>query len=406
MPNKLNQKQIDKIQKLSSDWKTNKEIADILGIWKTSVYKYINDLDIKEQEKEKNKEKQQVVSSTKRELDEWIKQDSYMLDLDKKNVKNELSILKKKYDKLLSDIEDKDKMYKTWGELQNNNNNSIKIEKDKSKSETESTAVLVASDWHIEEIVNPETVNYLNEYNPDIAKQRAIKFWQNWLKMVDMLANEEKINNVVIALLGDFISWYIHPELMEENPMSPTEAILYVKSLITWWIDMFLKNSNYDMTIVTAFGNHWRIWEKKKISTWRKNSYEWMMYNLIAQQYENEDRIKFKIEKWYHNYLNVYDNVLRFHHWDNIKYQWWVGGITIPMNKAIAQWNKAKKADYDVAWHWHQMKDWGIWLTNGSLIWYWPYAESIKADYEDPKQLMFLINNKYGKTITAPIVLT
>jgi hypothetical protein len=101
-----------------------------------------------------------------------------MLDLDKKNVKNELSILKKKYDKLLSDIEDKDKMYKTWGELQNNNN-SIKIEKDKSKSETESTAVLVASDWHIEEIVNPETVNYLNEYNPDIAKQRAIKFWQN-----------------------------------------------------------------------------------------------------------------------------------------------------------------------------------------------------------------------------------
>jgi hypothetical protein len=45
-------------------------------------------------------------------------------------------------------------------------------------------------------------------------------------------------------------------------------------------------------------------------------------------------------------------------------------------------------------------------MINGSLIGYGPYAESIKADYEEPKQAMFLINNKYGKTISAPILVT
>ena len=44
------------------------------------------------------------------------------------------------------------------------------------------------------------------------------------------------------------------------------------------------------------------------------------MYNLIADQYVDNDRVKFKIEKGYHNYINVYDTVLRNHHGDWIRY--------------------------------------------------------------------------------------
>jgi hypothetical protein len=92
-------------------------------------------------------------------------------------------------------------------------------------------------------------------------------------------------------------------------------------------------------------------------------------------------------------------------HGDMIKYQGGVGGITIPMNKAIWQRQKAKHADLYNSWHRHQLRDWWLWVTNGSVIWYGNYSENIKADYEDPKQLMFLFNSKYGKTITSPIIL-
>ncbi len=351
-----------------------------------------------------DKQKLKLIDNlTPKQLKDVLADNNYLLDIDKSNAKKELAILKKKYAEVLKVIEQQDNMYKIFDEVARKKSD-VKINKILNIDKTESTAVMLASDRHIEETVNPETINYLNEYNPEIAKQRAEKFWNNWLHLIDMMAKEEKIGNVVVWLLGDFISWYIHDELMEENSMSPTESILYVKQLITSWIDMFLKNSPYNMTLVTAFWNHWRTTDKKRISTGRKNSFERMMYNIIAQQYENNNRVQMKVEKGYHNYLNVYDKVLRFHHWDWMKYQGWVGWITIPVNKSIAQWNKAKHADIDCFWHRHQLKDWGYWISNGSLIGYWPYAESIKADYEEPKQAMFLINSKYGKTISAPIL--
>jgi len=44
-------------------------------------------------------------------------------------------------------------------------------------------------------------------------------------------------------------------------------------------------------------------------------------------------------------------------------------------------------------------------VSNGSLIWYNAYAESIKADFEKPAQAFFLVDKKRGKTIQAPISL-
>lgn len=345
-----------------------------------------------------------VIVAVRKELKEWLNQDNYLLDIDKKNAKNELNSLKKKYEQVLKELEINKERGK-YIDVASWNNDKIKIDKPKGNWKSESTAVLVASDWHLEESIDADQINWLNEFNLDIAEERAKTFFANGLKMVDMLAPEEKINNVVLALLGDFISGYIHSELKENNNLSPTQAILMFKKLVTSGIDYFLNNSSYDMTIVTAFWNHWRTTEKKQISTGWKNSFERMMYNILADEYKEEDRIKFKVEKGYHNYLQIYDKLLRFHHWDWMKYQGWVWWITIPVNKAIAQRNKAKTADLDVFWHRHSLKDWGNFVCNGSLIWYWPYSEAIKADFEEPKQAFFLINSKFWKTITAPIFL-
>ena len=42
----------------------------------------------------------------------------------------------------------------------------------------EAAVVLVASDWHVEENVDPAKVSYLNEFNIDIAKSRAETFFR------------------------------------------------------------------------------------------------------------------------------------------------------------------------------------------------------------------------------------
>ena len=385
MTKKLSNDKIQEIFQLSSSGKTQWEIWELLGVSRATVNRYLVKL-------------KQWVSD---EIVNELKQDDYVKDIDKSELNKNYTILKKKYNDLLDVQWTNNKMEEVRQKTQRHGKD--RIEKSKDTKGSESTANIVLSDRHIEEVIDPTTINWINEYNPAIAKERATKVFQNGLKLVDMMAKDENIKNVNFMLLGDFISWYIHPELLENNEMSPTEAILYFKDLVTAWLDMFLRESDYDINVITAFGNHWRTTDKKRISTGWKNSYERMMYVLIAQQYMGNDRIKFKIEKGYHNYYQVYDKMLRNHHWDGIRYQGGVGWITIPLNKAIWQRNKVKKADYDVIWHRHQHRDTGNAIVNWSLIGYWPYAESIKADFEEAKQAFFLLNDKFWKTISAPL---
>lgn len=142
--------------------------------------------------------------------------------------------------------------------------------------------------------------------------------------------------------------------------------------------------------------------QKMRIATAYKNSFEWLMYHTLADLYQGTNA-EFQISNSYHNFFEVYGRTIRFHHGDAIRYGGGVGGITIPVHKAISQWNKSRTAYLDVFGHWHQELDGGSFIANGSLIGYGPYALSIKASPEPPQQACFLIEKTRGKTIVAPV---
>lgn len=342
----------------------------------------------------------------------WIlKQEPIQSDLhaiiaeDRKEIKEkrEERNVKDKYKELLIKMDDLESQVEALTEMKEHKPNKLEIKPTIIKSEA--TAVILAGDWHIDEVVDPTTVNNLNEYNPTIAEQRAKSFFKNSLRLTDIMAKDVKLENIVMALLWDFITWYIHPELVEWNSSSPTEAILKFQDIMTSWINYILDNSNYKLNLVCKFWNHWRTTDKSRISTGFKNSFEWMIYHILATQFKDNPRINFIIENWYNTYFKIYDYTLRFHHWDQINYWWWVWGITIPLNKAIWQWNKAKHTDLDCLWHWHQTISGKNFMINWSMIWYNAYWIKVKWDYEKPQQTFFLIDKNFWRTITAPIFL-
>lgn len=155
---------------------------------------------------------------------------------------------------------------------------------------------------------------------------------------------------------------------------------------------------------VVNFTGNSRITQKIHNATEVGNSLEGLMYHNMAMCFENEPRVQFVIGEGYHTYLTIYDKLVRFHHGHAIKYKGGVGGVYIPLNSAITQWNKAKFAYLDVLGHWHQQRDGGNFMINGSIIGYSAYSLFIKAEYEEPKQLFFLIDRDRGKTIVAPIL--
>lgn len=270
-------------------------------------------------------------------------------------------------------------------------------------SGSEATAFLIASDWHTEEIVEGRSISYLNEYNENIAKKRADNFFRNGTRLVNIFRNYGNIKTIVLALLGDFITGNIHEENVETARLQPTFAILEVKTMLISGIYHILQNTDCDIILVCSSGNHARITKDRRHATEAGHSLEYVMYEWIADHFRAEKRVKVMNSDSYHTYLNVYGDSIRFHHGHDLKYNGGVGGIYIPVNKAIAQWNKAKKADLDVFGHWHQQRDGGNFISNGSLIGYNAYALSIKADYEAPKQTFFLWDKKRKKSVVAPI---
>jgi hypothetical protein len=268
------------------------------------------------------------------------------------------------------------------------------------------TAVAVASDWHWGEVIEADDVNGLNEFNSKIAKERAEAFFVNTLKLVKLNQNGIKIDNIVLAILGDMISGNIHAELMENNEMLPVDQILEVQNVIASGIKM-LRDAGLNVLCVCHSGNHGRATEQRRVSTEAGNSFEYLMYHNIAKLFENDKKVNFIIPRSYLSYVDINGFVVRFHHGHALKFAGGVGGLFIPSYKAIFNWNVSRKADLDVFGHFHQFRDGKLFVSNGSLVGWNAFATAIKAQFEKPTQAFFLIDEgRKEKTVTAPIFLT
>lgn len=275
---------------------------------------------------------------------------------------------------------------------------TIEIRKDKGKSRA--TAIAMASDWHFEEEVRPEGINNLNEFNMEIAKKRANTFFERTLKLLTICRRDTQIDTMIVAALGDFIAGWIHEDLI--SSITPPEALVMVFEEWLAGLQFWLDNADLkEIVFVGSCGNHGRITKKPQYKKSQEKNYEWLIYQFLAKWFANtkqKTRIKFILPKGYFNRVTIYGRVLRLHHGDGIRYQGGVGGIHIPLRKAIAQWNKAQHADLDLLGHWHSRQIGQDYVVNGSLVGYNEYAERIKADFEHPLQCFFIIHSKYGKT--------
>ena len=269
--------------------------------------------------------------------------------------------------------------------------------------------LIVASDWHVEEDVDPRKVHGRNEFNPKIATARAQAFARNALRLIDLSAADSRVTKVLVGLLGDFISGSIHDDLIEGNHLGPAEAICFAQDLLAGVIRFWLEESPYEFEFVCVGGNHGRMTHKKRIQTAAENSLEFFMYHSLAKEFRDETRVRFSICPGTMAYAHLFGGyVLRFVHGDSIGYNGGVGGLTIPLRKRISGWDKARPAALTVLGHFHQRLDGGDFLVNGSLIGYNEFAQEFGFSPEEPQQQFALIHSRRGgtKSVVAPIWVT
>ncbi len=275
-----------------------------------------------------------------------------------------------------------------------------------SQGKSEACPVIMLSDWHFEENIDPRTINGLNEYNLEIAEQRWVRCIQNSMKLVHKERHSSEVKQVVVWLGGDFITGYIHEELEESNYLSPVQAVRFAKKRIISALDFYAQHGNFERIVVVCnYGNHGRTNKKPRVSTGHKNSYEWMMYKDLQDYYQTEKRFEFVVPDGLFAYVDVFGYVNRFWHGDTISYGGGIGGLTVPLIKAIGRYNTTIKADFNFMGHYHQLfeatKDC---MVNGSGIGYSAYAQRIGASFERPQQGFKMIDRKHGYTTKLNIL--
>lgn len=149
--------------------------------------------------------------------------------------------------------------------------------------------IAMISDVHYGMVVD----NFLNKYNPDIAKERM-----NYL--TDKIIEYSKLNNLDVmnvCLLGDMISGEQYLSVRLENRENLINQIINVSELLSEAIYKISLNTPF-VTVSIADGNHERVYNKKE--NLNKDNYTELIRKFLELKLKDVSNITFT--------ENVYDN--------------------------------------------------------------------------------------------------
>ena len=270
-------------------------------------------------------------------------------------------------------------------------------------TQRQATAVAMASDWHVEEIVDPRKVQGLNRYSPRIAAFRSRRFFAG----IEHLIREYRkgawdIRNLLLIINGDMLTGWIHEENVVTTAMSPIRTVLFIEELLSAGL-LFLHEQLPEVKIhvVCQRGNHGRITHKVWLGAAPETSYEYLAFAHLAARHPE---CSWQLPESMHSIADVYGYRLHITHGDLVKSQGGIGGVLVPLNRAAIRWREKYKAHCTLVGHWHQYAHTPTVVMNGSLIGYTGFADSLaSAAPEDPAQAFWLIDSKRGPCQMIPI---
>lgn len=389
---KKNQAEIDKVIKANYGKKTYREIGEMLGGIKAENVRWrARQLGIIK------------LSPKKPELtiEEQVAQDIY-----ESKTTQKLRNLQKKYNALLKRNDEVEFIVEG---LHSPKKYSLKkIQPLKKNTGSEATAFALLSDWHVEEEVKSSKIAHPNEYNLQIARKRAEETFIGIVKLIKKEQQHYKIKNLVLALLGDFITGYIHMSVVPDLLLAPIDAQHFAEELLISGIQYILDNTDVNITCPAVVGNHSRTTEKVWIGSEQGLSLETNIYYAIRKHFERNERFEIIMPRAPEVRLSVYGLPVIFTHGHHgYTYRGGIGGPQVPIRRRIFQKYSGTDVFLVCMGHWHTYIQDIMFMINGSMVGYNYFANSKNLPFDKPKQTFFLIEKRFlSRTATTPIMYT
>lgn len=266
---------------------------------------------------------------------------------------------------------------------------------------------LLCSDWHWGEVIKPDQIGGVNEYNLEIAHERAK---QLILRTIDLLNNHmvnPKYPGIVMALAGDMVSGDIHDELKETNEIPLIPAAVDLFGVLIWCIST-LADKFGKVFVPCVTGNHGRTTNKIRAKDRAYTSLDWLVYVLLEKHFANDKRITVHVPAGSDAYYRVYGHRYLLTHLDQFRggdsMIGCLGPITRGDHKKRSR-NMQVNMGYDtmIGGHWHQLIQLQRLIVNGSLCGYNEYAWQNNFPFEIPRQALWITHPDHGITFSMPV---
>ena len=201
---------------------------------------------------------------------------------------------------------------------------------------TSATLVVMLSDLHLDEVVNPDEVDGLNAYNREIARMRLRRWANNVIKMARDHFNGVSYDGVVILLGGDIFSGDIHEELKETNSDTLLGSMLFWSEELAAAIDMLLTEFKNGQ-VVSVVGNHGRTTRKPRAKLRARTNFDWLLAKMLERHFAKDKRVQFNIPEGADAYFEIYGQGHLMTHGDQTNGGGGIGGIWPPVMRLRAR---------------------------------------------------------------------
>lgn len=267
--------------------------------------------------------------------------------------------------------------------------------------------VLFLSDIHFDEVVHPNQVGGVNQYNRVVAEDRIKHTFDTAVKLLNGM-NNAKYEGIVCALGGDLVSGSIHDELSETNNAPILQTVVRLVEILAEGIEQLADHFGkvYAPCVV---GNHGRLHHKPRMKNKVFENYEWLVYQFLAKHFENDSRVTFHISDGADVSFSIYGTRFLLEHGDNYRGGNGISGIFSALMLGAHRKNKQQSTignSFDVLMlgHFHQYVHMNSIIVNGSIKGYDEYAYNKTFAVEPPQQALFVVHPEHGITYRMPVV--
>jgi hypothetical protein len=266
------------------------------------------------------------------------------------------------------------------------------------------------SDLHLDEVVKPEQVNFVNAYDRAIAEARLRMFFDHVVELANEYLQGLRYEGIVLPLGGDLFSGVIHEELVETNAATIFESLLYWAEPMASGI-RHLRDTFGRVFLPVVVGNHGRRQRKPHAKHRAQDNFDYFFAHLLAKLLAGEKGITWAISEAADQPFTVLSTRYLLTHGDQFRGGSGIAGLLSPImlgdaRKRQRETSVARPYDYLVMGHWHQLSFFRNVIVNGALKGYDEYAFVSNFQFEAPRQAFWVTDAKHGLTITAPIHVT